>query len=145
MTDKPRAEARRLPLPFALVRSISLDNHLSFAALRSGHGTTDAMRALRRTVHMLFHMLEVDFDDADLRRLLEAEAALDASLRAAASGQAWQLDDESVAAIEEMLSRFDDVLASVPLSRYQQAWDRAAGFAGLSMRPARPDSRNGET
>ncbi|RQR51436.1 hypothetical protein DIE19_29465 [Burkholderia sp. Bp9126] len=38
---RPRSKAELLPLPAALVRDISLENHLALATIRAGHGTPD--------------------------------------------------------------------------------------------------------
>ncbi|WP_325090303.1 hypothetical protein [Burkholderia contaminans] len=141
---KPRTKAMLLPLPFAVVRSISLENHMSLAAMRSGHGTHDTMCALLRILYMLFYMLEGNGCDADLPRFLEVEAALDRSIHAAASGQDWQLDKESIPAIESMLLRFDEVVASVPAFRYQESWEKMAVFAKSASQSPLPGSRIGE-
>ncbi len=144
MTHKPRTRAMLLPLPFALVRSISLENHMSLAAMRSGHGTHDTMCALLRILYMLFYMLEGNGCDADLPGFLEVEAALDTSIHAAASGQDWQLDEKSIPLVEAMLLRFDEVVASVPAFRYQESWEKMADFAKSAMQSPLPGSRVGE-
>lgn len=144
MTHKPLTKATILPLPFALVRSISLENHMSLAAMRSGHGTPDTMCALLRILYMLFYMLDGDDCGADLPLFLEAEAALDMSIHAAASGREWQLAENSVPVIEAMLMRFDEVVAGVPAFRYQESWEKMADFAKSAMQSPLPGSRAGE-
>ncbi|MGR8023366.1 hypothetical protein [Burkholderia cenocepacia] len=141
MANKPRTKAMLLPLPFALVRKLSLENHMSLAAMRSGHGTIDTMCALLRILYMLFYMLDADYDEADLPGFLEVEAALDTSVQAAALGHDWQLDEKSIPMIEAMLLRFDEVVASVPAFRYQKAWARMAQFARSDLQSPIPGSR----
>ncbi|WP_155623930.1 hypothetical protein [Burkholderia territorii] len=72
-THKPRTKAMLLPLPLALAQKLSLENHISLAAIRSGHGTPDTMCALLRVLYVLFYMLEGNLEGTDLSRLLEAE------------------------------------------------------------------------
>ncbi|HDR9021951.1 hypothetical protein L0Z31_27050 [Burkholderia vietnamiensis] len=121
MANKPRTKAMLLPLPFALVRSISLENHLALAAMRSGHGTPDTMCALLRVLYVLFYMLDGNYDDADLSRFVDGEAVLAKSVQAVASGQDWQIVEEGISVIEAMLLRFDEVAGSVPAFRYQDS------------------------
>lgn len=121
MTSKPRTKTMLLPLSSALVRNISLENHMSLAAMRSGHGTHDTMCALLRILYMLFYMLEGNDRDAEFPQFLDAESALDKSIQAAATGQNWQLDEESIPVMEAMLLRFDEVIANVPAFRYQDS------------------------
>ncbi|MBB2984539.1 hypothetical protein FHX58_007430 [Paraburkholderia tropica] len=47
-----------LPLPADTVRSISLENHLALAAMRSGQGTSDTMIGLLRVLYMTYYLLE---------------------------------------------------------------------------------------
>ncbi|CAG9247668.1 conserved hypothetical protein [Burkholderia diffusa] len=144
MTNKPRTKAMLLPLPFALVRSISLENHMSFAAMRSGHGTHDTMCALLRVLYVLFYMLDGIEDAADLSWLLDAEAILDRSVQAAASGHDWQVDDQGIPVIEAMLLRFDEIIGNVPAFRYQEAWEKMAKFAQTDLQSPIPGSRVGK-
>ncbi|KVR38193.1 hypothetical protein WK13_00980 [Burkholderia ubonensis] len=144
MTNKPRTKAMLLPLPLALVRNISLENHMSLAAMRSGHGTHDTMCALLRVLYVLFYMLDGVEDTVELSRLLDAEAILDRSVQVAASGQDWQVDDQGIPIIEAMLLRFDEVIGSVPAFRYQEAWEKLVKFAQTDLQSPIPGSRVGK-
>ncbi|KVS50720.1 hypothetical protein WK39_28085 [Burkholderia cepacia] len=144
MVHKPRTKAMLLPLPFVLVRNISLENHMALAAMRSGHGTHDTMCALLRVLYVLFYMLDGREDTRDLSGLLEAEAILDKSVQAVASGQDWQVDGQGIPVIEAMLLRFDEVIGSVPAFRYQEAWEKMAKFARTDLQSPIPGSRVGK-
>lgn len=130
-----------LPLAAAVVRDISLENHLSLATMRTGHGTPDTMIALLRVLYMTFYVLDKDRSDADLALFLEVEAALHESIRAAGAGRDWQLPDDRLPAIGRVLLRCDEAVANVPKYRYVEAWERLNAFVRSARHSPLPGSR----
>lgn len=121
-----RPKAMLLPLPAETVRSISLENHLALAAMRSGQGTSDTMIGLLRVLYMTYYLLEAQGYWVGLQAFLDDEAALDESIRGAAVGREWQLSAERLPAIEEVLRRSDEVVGSI--YRYVEAWGKLTRF-----------------
>jgi hypothetical protein len=149
MTKKQKSHASRtkemlLPLPASVVRSISLENHLALATMRSGHGTRVTTVALLRVLYMTFYMVEKHCAEADLMLFLEVEAALDESMRAADAGGGWKIATERLPALEQVLQRSDEVVSGVPKYRYVEAWDRLNRFVGSEQHSPLPGSRMGE-
>ncbi|WP_232438835.1 hypothetical protein [Burkholderia ubonensis] len=118
---RPRSKAELLPLPAALVRDISLENHLALATMRAGHGTPETMIALLRELYLAFFIVEPTVADADLALFLEAEAALQQSIETAGQGREWCVSDDALALIERLLLRADAIVGSVPKYRYLEA------------------------
>ncbi|KEZ03298.1 hypothetical protein GQ57_24440 [Burkholderia sp. MSh2] len=144
MAHEASAKTMLLPLPLALVRSISLENHMSLAAMRSGYGSAETLCVLLRVLYMLFFMLDGSYGDGDIPRLLETESALEKSVHAVASGKDWHLDEASLLAMEEVMSRFDEVVANVSVSLYQESWEKTAEFARSALQSPIPASQVGE-
>ncbi|OJB46758.1 hypothetical protein [Burkholderia ubonensis] len=138
---RPRSKAELLPLPAALVRDISLENHLALATMRAGHGTPETMIALLRVLHLAFFIVEPTVADADLALFLDAEAALQQSIEAAGQGRDWDVSDDALALIERLLPRADAIVGSVPKYRYLEAWDRLGRFAASPALSPLPGSR----
>ncbi|WP_175753930.1 hypothetical protein [Burkholderia ambifaria] len=128
-TKRPRSKAELLPLPAALVRNISLENHLALATMRAGHGTAETMIALLRVLYLAYFAVEPDLSEADRPLFLEVESVLSQSIEAAGNGQAWQLSEEALGTVERLLLRSDVIIGSVPKYRYLEAWDRLGRFA----------------
>ncbi|QVN19001.1 hypothetical protein [Burkholderia pyrrocinia] len=138
---RPRSKAELLPLPAALVRDISLANHLALAAMRAGHGTAETMIALLRVLYLAYFVVEDEISDADLTLFLEAEAVLDQSVEAAGDGQDWQVTEDALEAIERLLLRADAIVGSVPKYRYLEAWNKLCHFAESADRSPIPGSK----
>ncbi|KWB20847.1 hypothetical protein WL32_17105 [Burkholderia cepacia] len=128
-SKRPRSKAELLPLPAALVRDISLENHLALATMRAGHGTAETMIALLRVLYLAYFAEEPDFSEADRALFLEVESVLSRSVDAAGSGQPWQLSDDALGAIERLLVRADVIIGGVPKYRYLDAWSKLSRFA----------------
>lgn len=118
-----------MPLPASLVRDISLENHLTLATMRTGHGTAETMIALLRVLYLAYFVVEPDLSAADHALFLEVEAALQRCIEAAGNGQAWQVPDVALDAVQRMLLRSDAIVGSVPKYRYLEAWDKLNRFA----------------
>ncbi|WP_322014609.1 hypothetical protein [Paraburkholderia sp. J12] len=127
-TRMPRTKEMLLPLPGSNVRSISLENHLALATMRSGHGTTETMVALLRVLYMTYYLLERDCTEAELADFRQAEVTLDRCIRAASEKRGWHLPEEVLPAIEQVLRRSDEIVGSVPKYRYVEAWERLERF-----------------
>ncbi|MBK3337224.1 hypothetical protein [Burkholderia pseudomallei] len=128
-TKRPRSKAELLPLPAALVRDISLENHLTLATMRAGHGTAETMIALLRVLYLAYFVVEPELSAADHALFLEVEAALQQCIEAAGSGKAWRVSDDALDAVQRMLLRSDVIVGSVPKYRYLEAWDKLNRFA----------------
>lgn len=103
-TKRPRSKAELLPLPASLVRDISLENHLTLATMRAGHGTAETMIALLRVLYLAYFVVESELSAADHGLFLEVEAALQQCIEAAGKGQAWQVSDDGVTLISVLFS-----------------------------------------
>ncbi|MGZ2749714.1 hypothetical protein [Burkholderia stagnalis] len=137
---RPRSKAELLPLPAALVRDISLENHLALATMRAGHGTPETMIALLRVLYLAYFIVEPTVADEDIDLFLQAEAALQQSIEAAGQGREWRVSDDALALIERLLVRADAIVGSVPKYRYLEAWDRLSRFASSAALSPLPGS-----
>ncbi|WP_241239180.1 hypothetical protein [Burkholderia stagnalis] len=137
---RPRSKAELLPLPAALVRDISLKNHLALATMRAGHGTPETMIALLRVLYLTYFIVEPTVADEDIELFLQAEAALQQSIEVAGQGREWRLSDDALALIERLLVRADAIVGSVPKCRYLEAWDRLSRFASSAALSPLPGS-----
>jgi hypothetical protein len=126
---RPRSKAELLPLPAALVRDISLENHLALATMRAGHGTAETMISLLRVLYLAYFAVEPDLPEADRALFLEVESVLSQSIDAAGNGQAWQLSEPALWAIERLLLQSDAIIGGVPKYRYLEAWNKLSRFA----------------
>ncbi|WP_244137139.1 hypothetical protein [Burkholderia pyrrocinia] len=133
-----------MPLPTAHVRAISLENHLALAAIRSGHGTSEAMVALLRVLYLGYFIVAPDVSDADLALFLEAESVLEQSVEAAGDGQGWRITKDALAAIEQLLLRVDAIVGSVPKYHYLEARNKLGRFAASADRSPIPGSKLNE-
>jgi hypothetical protein len=143
-TRRPRSKAELLPLPAAMVRDISLENHLALATIRAGHGTAETMIALLRVLYLAYFAMEPDLSEADRALFLEAESALAQNIDAAGNGRAWQLSDDTLGAIERLLLQSDAIIGSVPKYRYLEAWDRLGRFVESADQSPIPGSKLNE-
>lgn len=85
-----------LPMPECAAREISLVNHLSFAACRSGAGSAYLFNELIRLVYLSFYVQDAGFGGTDLMIYARVEAAIERSLERAESGRAWMLDADDL-------------------------------------------------
>ncbi len=141
--NKPRAPRTRemlLPLAAIVVRDVSLENHLSLAAMRAGHGTLETVIALLRILYMTYFLLENAHTEIELALFIEVEAALERSIRAAEQGQEWQLSAEGLSGLERILLRCDEMIGSLPKYRYVDAWNKLQRFVQSPSRSPLPGS-----
>lgn len=124
----PLTKEMLLPLSTEKVRSLSLENHMALAVVRSGNGNCDQVVCLLRVVYLAFFMRGETASGTDLDLYRRAEAALDACIARAERGEAWALREDELADVERVLVAHDAQLAAVPKHRYLAAWDRMQRF-----------------
>ncbi|MDN7458592.1 hypothetical protein [Burkholderia cenocepacia] len=117
-----------LPLSTEKVRSLSLENHMVLAVVRSGNGDCDQVICLLRVVYLAFFMRNETASGVDLDLYRRAESVLDASIARAESGEVWALHEDELADLERVLVVHDEQLAAIPKHRYLAAWDRLQRF-----------------
>ncbi|CAE6845410.1 hypothetical protein R75461_07227 [Paraburkholderia nemoris] len=125
---KPLTRAMLLPLPVSQVRALSLENHLTLAAMRSGHGSTEVAMNLLRVLYLSYFMRDAADDERDLEVFREAEAALARCRIRANRHLGWTLPEEDQRVLEQILALHDGQLASLPSHRYTGAWERLQRF-----------------
>ena len=118
-----------LPMPECAAREISLVNHLSFVACRSGAGSAYLFNELIRLVYLSFYVQDAGFGDTDLMIYARVEAAIERSLERAESGRAWMLDAEDLPLFEAVLRESDRQLAHAPRHVHIGARERLERFA----------------
>ncbi|MBN3808530.1 hypothetical protein G3N97_05365 [Paraburkholderia sp. Ac-20347] len=123
------------------MRSISLENHLALATMRSGNGTPDTMVSLLRVLYMTYFLCGMDCPEQDFALFLEAELALDEIIRAATMGLDWQLRAGRIPLVERVLRRADELIASVPKYRYVDAWKQLESFTRSDRASVLPGSQ----
>ncbi|HDR9039045.1 TPA: hypothetical protein QDB07_006626 [Burkholderia vietnamiensis] len=129
-----------LPLSSEKVRSLSLENHMALAVVRSGRGDCDQVICLLRVAYLAFFMRSETTSGSDLDLYRRAEAVLDACSARAERGEAWVLREDELADVERVLVVHDGQLAAIPKHRYLVAWDRLQRFVtggGKSPIPTR--------
>jgi hypothetical protein len=112
-----------LPLSNEKVRALSLENHMSLAVVRSGHGDFDQICCLLRAVYLAFYLRDVTTCETGIDLYRQAEVALDACVARAEQGKEWSLPVEEVSVIARVLVVHDEQLIAVPSHRYLEAWD----------------------
>ncbi|MCO4881772.1 hypothetical protein VOI32_35995 [Paraburkholderia caribensis] len=117
-----------LPLSSGKVRALSLENHLAFATVCAGQANVGQIVNLLRVIYLAFYLRTETTSGATLRIYQQAEAALDACIGRAESGERWMLLDDERAAVERVLAIHDEQLVAVPKHRYLAAWDRLQRF-----------------
>ncbi|ABO58998.1 hypothetical protein WK24_19885 [Burkholderia vietnamiensis] len=123
-----RTKEMLLPLSTAKVRSLSLENHLALATVRTGRGDFDQICCLIRVVYLAYFMLDEAAVGKDLEVYRRAEAALDACIKWIEQDRPCLLLDQEQMVVERVLVLHDEQLAAVPKFRYLEAWDRLHRF-----------------
>jgi len=137
-TPLPRTKSMLLPLSTEKVRSLSLENHLALAAIRSGRGNLDQVCCLLRVVYLAFYMRSGSADSAELEPYRNAECALDACIGRMESGGTCMLLSAEQEGVERILVLHDEQLATVSRSRYLEAWEKLQRFVGSGRRSPIP-------
>lgn len=127
-----------LPLSTEKVRSLSLENHMALAVIRSERGECDQVVCLLRVVYLSFFMRSETASGADIDLYRRAEVVLHACISRAEHGEAWALRQEELADVERVLIVHDEQLAAIPKHRYLTAWDRLQRFVNGTKRSPIP-------
>lgn len=118
-----------LPLPETDVRATSLENHLALVTMRAGHGNTDLMSTLLRAVYITCFLHEAAHGRGALEFFRQAEEVLTQSIRRAEREEGWSLTDADGLILEEILTVYDEQLASTPAHRVAAAHARLRRFS----------------
>ena len=103
-----------LPMPENTAREISLVNHLTFAACRSGAGCSYLFNELSQMIYLAYYVQDAGFGDTDLVIYARAEAAMERVLQRAESARAWTLHANDIPLFEAVLRQSDRQLTNVP-------------------------------
>ncbi|WP_321852667.1 hypothetical protein, partial [Burkholderia diffusa] len=106
-----------LPMHSVFVRQVSLRAHLSLSNIRGGHGTKEAFLFLQRVLYLTAFMTEVDRGESDDLLFTHVEATLDEGIRA----DEWQIPEDRLQSIEQILLRFDEAIGTVSLHQISAA------------------------
>jgi hypothetical protein len=117
-----------LPLPSGSVRALSLENHVAFAAVRTGRGGSEQIVHLVRVLYLAFFLRDEMAVGADLGLYRQVEAALDACIERGDRGESWLLLDREQAAVVRLLAVHDEQLATMTNHSYKVALDRLKRF-----------------
>ncbi|KVC77765.1 hypothetical protein [Burkholderia ubonensis] len=142
-TRPARTKDALLPLSTAKVRSLSLENHLALATVRTGRGDFDQVCRLLRVVYLAYLMRSETAAGVDVEPYRRAEAALDACIERIEHDQACLLLDQEQTAVERVLVLHDEQLAAVPKFRYLEACDRLRRFVAGRRRSPIPAAETG--
>jgi hypothetical protein len=112
------------PLPVDRVRSLSLENHLALATVRSGYGDLDQLGCLVRVVYLSFYLQGATPLDAEAGLYQRAEEALDACFSRAKRGERYLMLDRELMMIEQILAAHDEQLRETTWYQYLLAWER---------------------
>lgn len=126
---KPLNKAMLLPMPETAAREISLVNHLTFVACRSGSGSAYLFNELIRMIYLAYYIQDAGFGDTDLIIYACAEAAMERVLQRAEHARAWTLDANDIPLFEAVLRQSDRQLANAPRHVHLGARHRLDCFA----------------
>jgi hypothetical protein len=99
------------------VRTLSLENHPAFAAMRTGNGNVDQMICLLRVVYLAWFLSDATPGGTDLEAFREAERVLEHCAVRAEHRHGWTLPQEDHGILEQILALHDQQLASIPSHR----------------------------
>ncbi|MDN7917335.1 hypothetical protein [Burkholderia gladioli] len=117
-----------LPLAADVARKKSLEQHLALVTLRNGSGNSTTVGRLLHTTYITYFVHEATVGRRDLDDFRAAEAALcDGAVRAKTE-ENCRIPEDGCAAVERVLARYDQHLASTPRHLIASAQDRLARF-----------------
>jgi uncharacterized protein (UPF0248 family) len=128
-----------LPLSTEKVRSLSLENHMALAVVRSGNRDCDQVVCLLRVVYLAFFMRNETASGSNLDLYRSAEAVLNACITRAERGEAWTLREDELTDVKRVLATHDEQLAAIPKHRYLAAWDQLQRFVNGTRRSPIPE------
>ncbi|AOJ64752.1 hypothetical protein WJ32_19000 (plasmid) [Burkholderia ubonensis] len=130
-----------LPISTATVQSLSLENHIALATIRTGRGSLDQVCCLLRVIYLAYLMRSETATGADVEPYRRAEAALDACIKRIKHDEPCLLLKQEQTVIERVLVLHDEQLAAVPKFRYLDACDRLQRYIGSErFSPIRGDA-----
>ncbi|QVN21312.1 hypothetical protein [Burkholderia pyrrocinia] len=135
-----RTREMLLPLSTHIVRSLSLENHLALAAIRTGWGAPRIMKVLTRALYMTYFLIERVASDDEMALFRDAEAVLDQSISTAEKAGTWEVTAEQSPILEKILLWFDEAVSRVPMCRYIECMERFYRFAQSAEKSPFPDS-----
>lgn len=135
---KPLTREILLPLSATRARSISLENHLALATMRSGNGNVHQMSCLLKAVYLSHFLRDAVQADVHLDAFRLCEAALEISAATDQVGQGWTLPDDTHETLAIVLALHDKQLALVSRHQFTAAWERLERFLASDARSPLP-------
>src|SRR5260370_31636810 len=120
----PLTRAMLLPMSAALVRKVSLQNHMALVALRQGRGNIDLAGELLKTVFVAFYLADPDHLATHAGHFPQAETAIKALIKDAVRDGGWRLEEDQCEGIEAILGLHDAQLSSLSVHRIEGAKQR---------------------
>ena len=110
-----------LPMPNESVQRLSLGGHLALVGTQQMEGNRHLLNELTRILYFTFCLVDASGDALDPEVFLQAEEVLDRAVLRAEKTGIWRVEREEAVAIEPILRRYDDLIASVSSQRYLDA------------------------
>ncbi|MCA8023630.1 hypothetical protein [Burkholderia metallica] len=132
-----------LPLPTAKVRSLSLENHLALSTVCAGRGDLDRICCPIQVIYLAYFLRSETAAGEDIDLYRHAEAELDSCIKRLEHDQPCLLLDQDQTVIERALVLYDEQLATVPMFRYLEAWERIQRFVASGKHSPMPKQQRG--
>jgi hypothetical protein len=120
--------AVQMSTPFHVeeIRTLSLENHLALATMRSGRGKPEHLNQLAQIVYLAFFLRNITWpnDNEAVEQCRRAEAAISACAERVKRGGRRLLLDQEVALVENILVLHDEQLAAITRRQYLAAWEQ---------------------
>ena len=110
-----------LPPPAESARAVSLRNHLTLAACRSGAGNTELLGELFVASSLSWFLREADYGDAPDSLYVEVQDALERCVVLNATDVNWRIDEVDAEALCKLLACYDQQFAAAPVHRTEGA------------------------
>ena len=108
-------KAMLLPPPAESARAVSLRNHLTLAACRSGAGNTELLGELFVISSLSWFLREAGYGDAPDSLYVEVQDALERCVILNATAANWRIDEVDAQALCKLLARYDRQCVAAPL------------------------------
>ncbi|CAG9258400.1 conserved hypothetical protein [Burkholderia diffusa] len=112
-----RTKEDLLPIQAPFIRNVALRAHLSVVNIRNGYGMRESLLYLQRILYITFLLMEPDRLECDDELFVEVELILDNAIQR----ENWRLSDSGLQAIEQVVTRFDNAIDTLPLHRVESA------------------------
>lgn len=110
-----------LPPSAESARAVSLRNHLTLAACRSGAGNTELLSELFVISSQSWFLREAGFGDAPASLYVEVQDALERCVILAATEANWHIDEAAAEALCRLVDCYDWQFAAAPVYRIEDA------------------------